>query len=122
MIVNRTRNTPLATEAEVADSARKKARGLMFRDSLPENHGLLMVFPNEGNHRIWMLGMRFPLDLIFLDSDRRVIGLYESVKPMGLDPRTWRTYGPSSPASYVIELNAGMIKGTGTTMGDLLEF
>lgn len=122
MIVNRTKNMILAREVETADNHGKRAKGLMFRESLPGGHALLMVFPKKGNHKIWMFGMRFPLDVIFLDSGRRVIAIHENVKPLNFDPRTWKTYCPEGKAKYVIELNPHTAKRTKTECGDLLEF
>ncbi len=121
-IVNRTRKRTLAREVEIADSFRERARGLMFRGSLPEGKALLMVFPDEGDHRIWMLGMRFPIDLVFLDSDKRVIGIHESIRPISLDPRTWKTYCAEKHARYVLELCPGTVRKTGTEQGDLAGF
>lgn len=122
MIINKTKNTILAKGIEIADNSRKRSKGLMFRDSLPENHALLMVFPKKGNHKIWMFGMRFPLDLVFLDSNKRVIEIHENVKPLNLNPKTWKTYCSGKHAKYVLELSLGTVRKTRTGPGDLLEF
>lgn len=122
MIMNETKGTVLAREVEIADSARKKARGLMFRDSLPEDYVLLMKFSREGDHKIWMFGMRFPLDLIFLDSDKRVVGIHENVRPLSINPKTWKTYCSEKHARYVLEARLGTVKKTKTEPGDVLGF
>lgn len=122
IIINRTRGTVIAKTVEVADSSRKRAKGMMFRDSLPDDYAMLMVFQRSGSHKIWMMGMRFPLDLIFLDSGKRVIGIHENVKPVNHDPRTWKTYCAEKQARYIIESNPGTVKKTGTVLGDLLDF
>lgn len=122
MIINKTKNTILANEMEIADNHGKRTRGLMLRDSLPKNQALLMVFPRKGNHKIWMLGMKFPLDLVFLDSSKRVIEIHENVRPMNLNPRTWKTYCSGKHAKYVLELSPGTVKKTRTVSGDLLDF
>jgi uncharacterized membrane protein (UPF0127 family) len=125
MIINKTKDEVLAREVEIADSTRKKAKGLMFRDSLPEDHALLMTFSSEGNHKIWMFGMRFPIDIVFLDSEKRVIGIHENAKPLSINPKTWKTYCSTNPDGcirYVIESNPGTIKKTKTEPGDVLEF
>jgi uncharacterized membrane protein (UPF0127 family) len=122
MIINKTKNTILAKEIEIADNSGKRARGLMFRDSLPENQALLMVFPKDSNHKIWMFGMKFPLDLVFLDSGKRVIEIHKNIKPMNLNPRTWKTYCSGKHAKYVLELYPGTVKKTRTEPGDLIGF
>ena len=122
MITNKTKNTTLAREIDVADTIGKKAKGLMFKDSLQDGHALLMKFPREGNHKIWMFGMRFPLDLILLDSGKRVIATCESIRPLSINPKTWKTYGSDRTARYVIETNPGTVKETKTEPGDVLEF
>lgn len=122
MIMNKTKNAVIAKKIEIADSNRKRARGLMFRDSLPDDYAMLMMFKRRGNHKIWMMGMRLPIDIIFLDSDRRVIGIHENVKPVNHDPRTWKTYCADKSAKYIIETNPHTVKKTKTECGDLLEF
>jgi len=67
---------------EVADSWFKKARGLMFRKPLPPMHGLLLAFKNEARHGIWMPFMRFPIDLIFLDKNLKIVGAKHCVRPI----------------------------------------
>ncbi len=122
MIINRTKDNILAGDVEVADTIGKKAKGLMFKDSLPDGHALLMKFPKDGNHKIWMFGMRFPIDLIFLDSEKRVIVIHENVRPLNLNPMTWKTYGSNKTARYVIETNPGTVSKTKTEPGDVLGF
>ena len=86
---------------EVADTDPARQKGLMQRDSMPADHGMLFVFPDEQPRSFWMKNTRFPLDIIFLDASGRV----DSVKQM-------RAYDLSStpsdgPAKYAIELNLG---------------
>lgn len=88
---------------EIADTPRKRALGLMFRKS---PRPLLMDFEKQGNHGIWMLFMRFPIDLIFLDKEKRVITTYKNIKPITLNPKTWKIYRPGSPARYALEIPA----------------
>ncbi len=64
--------------------------------------------------------MRFPIDIIFLDSRKRVAGLHSRARPISFRKRTWRVYYPEKPARYVIELRAGEIKRKKIAAGDLL--
>ena len=110
----------IAEEVEVADSFFHKMRGLMLRKGLPRGSALLMSFKKPGNHGIWMPLMRFPIDIIFLDSRKRVVGLHERVRPISFRKRTWRVYYPEKPAKYVIEMAAGAVKRKGITARDVL--
>lgn len=122
MIRNKTRKTILIENIERSDSFFRKAKGLMFRCGLDEDGGMLFTFSGEGRVGIWMLFMRFPIDLVFLDSKKRVTDIFEGIKPVSLNPKTWKVYYPSAPSRYALELSQGTVKRTGTRTGDLLEF
>jgi len=122
MIRNKTKNVTLATEIEFANSMFSKARGLMFRSALPNGKSMLFTFGSEDHVGIWMLFMRFPIDLVYLDSRKRIISIYENIKPINLNPNTWKVYYPNTPAKYVLELSQGTVKKTGTELGDILDF
>jgi uncharacterized membrane protein (UPF0127 family) len=108
-IFNSTRKTVVAENVEVAVSFFKKSLGLMFRKNIPSSRGFLMEFSREGQglHSIWMLGMRFPIDVLFLDSKKRVVDVFENVPPLSLHPRTWKVYRPSRPVKWILELSSG---------------
>ncbi len=92
---------------EIADSFWKKARGLMFRKPLGKEEGMLFVFKKECRPRFWMFGMRFPLDIVFMDKNREVVDIKKNCPPLTLNPRTWKTYRPIRPSMYVLEVTAG---------------
>ena len=121
-IVNTTQGTILCATCEMADNPIKKTKGLMFRESLPEGHGMLFSFSRSTSAGMWMFGMRFAIDMIFLDSEKRVIHLVENVRPLGFSWRTWRIYSSPVPASFVLELPSGAIAKTTTKAGDSLDF
>jgi uncharacterized membrane protein (UPF0127 family) len=101
----------IAENVEVAESFGSKALGLMFRKSLPHGSAMLFIFDKPGKHGIWMPFMRFPIDIVFLDSRKRVVGLHERAKPISFrSGKTWKVYYPDEPAKYVIELPAGTVK------------
>ena len=122
MIINRTRGRPVADDVERAGNPFSKAVGLMFRSGLERGRGMLFPFRSESRVGMWMLFMRFPIDLIYLDSAKKVVGVFEDVKPVGRDLRTWKVYYPPVPAKYVLEVASGTVRETGTEVGDLLEF
>ena len=121
-ILNLTRCTTITNHTEIATSFLEKMRGLMFRERLEEGRGMLMMFRKESRHAIWMFGMRFPIDLIFINSERRVVGITENFSPLALHPKTWKVSKPGEECKYVLEVNSGVARKTGTKLGDEIEF
>ena len=122
MIKNATRKSVLVRKLELADTVGRQTLGLMFRKELGSNSGFLMKFSRNGKHSIWMPFMRFSIDIIFIGKDKRVVDINHSAKPIGLNPKTWRVYMPKKKCMYVLEVNAGLMKKTGSEIGDVLEF
>lgn len=92
-------------ELEIASSPWRLALGLMFRKSLPEGKGMLFDFHFSDKHGIWMLLMRFPIDVYFLDKDGTVLDKAKNIKPISLlKPSTWRIYKPKKPCRYAVEV------------------
>jgi uncharacterized protein len=100
---------------EVAADEETRTRGLMFRESMPEDHGMIFVFHDEQLRGFWMKNVEFPLDIIFLDSAGRVV----SIRQMHPDQGRRITYS-QEPAKYAIELNLGMAERAGVQVGDFL--
>jgi uncharacterized membrane protein (UPF0127 family) len=121
-IVNKTSKRVLANKVQIATGFWQKTLGLMFRSKIDDSAGFLMEFGIEGEYGIWMLGMRFGIDLVFIDSKKTVVGVFENLKPVSFNPVTWRVYKPSKPAKWVLELPAGTIGKTKTSKGDKLSF
>ena len=122
--------TPLAYEAElcvnearinvlVADTPQERAVGLSGYPGLPEDAGMLFVFPEPRQPSFWMKGMEFALDLIWI-RDGTVVQIHVSVPPPPKDtpddqlPR----YQPTAPITHVLELTAGSAARYGITVGD----
>jgi uncharacterized protein len=106
-------------ESEIAVTEAERAQGLMFRDVLPPDRGMLFVFPEEGLHRFWMKNTRIALDIIFIGSDRRVVGIVNRAQPCRKEPCD--TYGPAAKAAYALEIGAGLAAARGFASGDLVE-
>lgn len=104
---------------ELAETQDKLVLGLMFRDSLPEDHGMLFVFPNEGMRSFWMKNTRIPLDIFYFDDDLALVSVSENTPPC----RSQRcpSYPSAAPAKYVLELNAGKAEALDVQAGDVLE-
>ena len=99
---------------EIADTEPLRNTGLMNRDSMPANHGMLFVFQEEIPREFWMKNTRIPLDILFLDGNGKVVAS-KSMKPYDLNTTT-----SEAPAKYAIELNAGAATSSGVAVGDQL--
>jgi uncharacterized membrane protein (UPF0127 family) len=91
----------------VANTETTRARGLMFRDSLDEDDGMLFTFDVPGRHGFWMKNVRIPLDMIWLDDRARVVWIVERAPPCAVSPCP--VYQPQSDASYVVEVVGGFV-------------
>jgi uncharacterized protein len=105
---------------EIADTPELTERGLMFRTRMGENEGMVFLFDEPDIRPFWMKNTLIPLDIIWLDADRRIVHIAHSVPPCKADPCP--TYPPSRPAKYVVEVNSGFAKRNGVKEGDVLVF
>jgi uncharacterized membrane protein (UPF0127 family) len=90
-------------KVEVAATAAARERGLSGRASLPPGQGMLFVFPSDVKPAFWMKEMNFPLDIVWLKSDRRIAGVARNVATSTFP----QTFSPAEPIRYVLEINAG---------------
>ena len=102
--------TVVADHVEVADTLWSRFMGLMFRRELPPGHGLL-IRPCSSIH---MFFMRFPLDVVFVDADGRVLRVLHSIRP-------WRASTPVRGAKAAIELAAGTAARYGVSTGSVVQ-
>ncbi len=91
---------------EVADDDASRARGLMFRDSMPRDHGMLFIHEEERPQAYWMKNTRIPLDILYFDSGLRLVSQQRDVPPCTAGDRC-PPYPSAAPARFVLELNAG---------------
>jgi uncharacterized membrane protein (UPF0127 family) len=96
---------------EVADRDASRAYGLMRRDSMPADHGMIFVFDKSEDRGFWMKDCRIPLDIVFVDDAGRVV----SVKQM--KPYDRNTTPSDGPAQFAIELNQGAAESAGVKPG-----
>ena len=102
-------------QIEIANTDPTRELGLMKRDSMPNNHGMIFVFPDETPRAFWMKNTRFPLDIIFLDHDGKIVS-FKQMKAYDL------TSIPSdAPAKYAIELNFGVIQAAAIKVGEQVD-
>ncbi len=105
-------------KTEIADSQKERAIGLMEHKELPENQALLLVFEKPGFHSIWMKNMDFPIDIIWLDGDFKIVYFEENVKPCQKKPCP--NYTPLKKARYVLEVPPNTVSQEGLTTGNRL--
>lgn len=107
-------------KVEIADDNDKRVRGLMFREQMPEDHGMLFVFGAEGRQAFWMKNTRIPLDILYFDSAGRFVSGQYNVPTCTAGDRC-PNFPSEGPALFVLELNAGVGKRLGLKAGDRIE-
>ena len=105
---------------ELALTSEEKSRGLMYRESLAKDRGMLFIYEEEGEHSFWMKNVLIPLDIIWLDKDKKVVHIAENFQPC-LD-LPCPSIKPDGPAKYILEINAGLASEIDLSVGDELEF
>lgn len=108
---------PARVLVEVADTPAAIQRGLMYREHLPSDHGMLFVFTDEDLRSFWMKNTFIPLDIIFLGADREVVGIVADAEPETTTPRR-----VDEPSQYVVEVNAGFSRQHGIEAGTPVRF
>jgi hypothetical protein len=106
---------------EIADDNAERARGLMFRDAMPEENGMLFIHDTQMPLSYWMKNTKIPLDILYFDRDRKLVSQRRDVPPCSLGDRC-PPYPSSAPALYVLELNAGQAAKLGLKDGAELTF
>ncbi len=97
------------------DYARQK--GLSGKESLLEDRGMLFIFPKEDRYGIWMKDMKFPIDIIWIDANSKIISIEKSVLPDTYP----KVFYPTVPALYVFEISAGEVEKLNVKIGDSIK-
>ena len=105
---------------EIANDDELRAQGLMYRDHLPPDAGMLFLFPEDGEYPFWMKNTRIPLDIIWIDTNKRVAHVKFDVPPCRADPCP--SYPPNARARYVLEVAGGVSRQHGLKAGDVVRF
>ena len=98
-------------EAEVASTQRERMQGLMHRETMGPNRGMLFVFPRDDRHCMWMRNTLLPLSVAFLDAEGKVINIED------MQPRTETNHCAARPARFALEMNLGWFKNHGIAPG-----
>jgi len=107
----------ITVRVEVARTEAERTRGLMYRNHLEPDAGMLFLFPQPATLVFWMKNTLIPLDMLFLDRERRVVGIVENATPETETPR--RVNGDSQ---FVLEVGGGLTRQWGVTAGSMVEF
>jgi uncharacterized membrane protein (UPF0127 family) len=110
-------------EVELAETMSQQAKGLSYRDSLSENKGMLFDFGKDSNPGFWMMGMRFPLDIIWIKNNV-VVGIEKNVPAptSGTPQSALKLYYPPETIDKVLEINAGLSDKLGIKIGDMVSY
>jgi uncharacterized protein len=108
--------------AETMITPEDLARGMMYRDSLPAGRGMLFIHPQPGPVSYWMYNVRIPLDLVFMNPQRRIVHIERGAPPCRVQASDCPRYSPAAPVQFVLELPAGDADRFGLKPGDNLTF
>ncbi len=106
-----------AARVELALTPAKRELGLMYRNHLDAEAGMLFVFPSPGRLRFWMKNTEIPLDMVFADSAGKIVGIVANAEPY-----SEQSVGPDADAQYVLEVNGGFCARHGVRVGDRMRF
>jgi uncharacterized membrane protein (UPF0127 family) len=109
-----------AVNVEVAANDDMRAQGLMYRDHLAEDRGMIFIFAQTGEYAFWMKNTVIPLDMIWIDEAKKVVHVAHDVPPCQADPCP--SYPPGVQARYVLEVGAGVAAKHHVTNGDQFKF
>jgi len=109
-----------AIQVELAIDDATRGQGLMYRDRMAEDRGMLFMFPQSGDYPFWMKNTLIPLDMIWIDDGRRIVHIWSNVPPCKADPCP--NYPPNANARYVLELAAGVAAKHHLANGQALRF
>jgi len=106
---------------ELADTEEKREKGLSGRDSIGENEGMLFLFPQKGGYGFWMKEMKFPIDIVWINTGK-VMWIEKNVDPqIGVPDEKLRVYSFSGDVDTVLEIKAGKAESLGVKEGDVVK-
>jgi hypothetical protein len=102
----------------IADTPAERERGLMFVQSLKSDVGMLFIFEQSGLYPFWMKNTLIPLDIVWLDEDKKIVFIKNNALPCGAD--ACPNIVPAAEARYVLEINAGTAERLQWKIGDVM--
>ena len=110
-------STTVNLDIEIANSEYETQTGLMYRDAMETNQGMLFIFPDETQRYFYMKNTKIALDIIYISSNKTIVSFQKNAKPFDESslPSTF-------PAKYVLEVNAGLSDAWSLRIGDRIQF
>jgi len=106
-------------DVEIADTEPARERGLMFREGMPADHGMLFLFDDNAVRTFWMKNCRMPLDILYFDEKYKLVSVQQRVPACRSEPCP--VYPSEGAAKYVLELNAGVADKLDVKPGDAIK-
>jgi len=107
----------------VTENETDRKNGLAVFEDIKEDEGMVFEFPQEDYHSFWMRGMKFDIDIIFLDKEKKVIQIYENVKKDTYkNDYDYKSFSSKLKSKSVIELKSGQVKKNGLKIGDMISY
>lgn len=104
-----------SVRAEVAATEETRVKGLMFREKLAKNEGMLFVFTEVGYHSMWMRNTPLPLAVAFIDETGKIVSIHE------MQPHTEITHQAAGPVRFALEMDGGWFKANKVAVGDTIK-
>lgn len=111
----------LKIKVDVAAAPYEWTKGLMFRESMSEDSGMLFMFPNSEARSFWMKNTLISLDIIFISADKRIVDIKEDFEPCPSSQIFCPSYNSVAESMYVVEVNAGVVNINNIKIGDIVE-
>lgn len=107
--------------ADIAMTPEQHEKGLSIKDTLKENEGMLFMFQKEGRYNFWMNGMKFPIDILWLDMAGKVVHIESNLQPC-VTEKNCPDFAPTKDALYVLEVVAGFAERHNVKIGTDIDF
>jgi len=104
-------------DIQIADDDIERAVGLMHRDNLGENRGMLFIFAQEETRSFWMRNTHIPLDIIFVNAQKQIVSIHKNTTPY-----VEEQFSSGEPALYVVEVNGGFTNAHNINLGDRVDW
>jgi hypothetical protein len=108
--------------AEVLMRKTDKMRGMMFRDALPPDRGMLFIYGAQAKNAFWTYQVKIPLDIIWLDRQKNIVEISPNTPPCTTNASQCPFYGGNALSTYVLEMSGGMAARYGLKVGDSVRF
>lgn len=115
--ITKTDSSTVTLDIEIANTEFETQTGLMYRDVMANNQGMLFIFNDETERFFYMKNTKIPLDIIYINANKTIVSFQKNAKPMD------ETSLPSNlPAKYVLEVNAGLVDTWGISVGNIISY